>query len=472
IIIMIACQSDKPEKRSRTEAPLFTSLTASSTGLDFFNFIRENHELNIFTYDYLYNGAGLAIGDVNNDGLPDIYFTGNMGDNKLYINQGNLKFKDVTLSAGVAGTASWCNGVTMCDINNDGFQDIYVCRSFHPGNLDLRRNLLYVNNKNGTFSEQAKAYGIDDIGHSVQSTFFDYDNDGDLDLFLANHPNSFKLPSTERYAYWQSPPPDESNKLYRNNGNNSFTDVTKQAGLLDYAFSLGVIAQDFNTDGHTDIFVSNDYDEPDHYFVNNGDGTFSNEVEKSFKHLSNFGMGVDAGDINNDGHTDLITVDMLAEDNYREKTQMGSMAPEAFWIAVDWGYHYQYMRNSLHLNNGNGSFSEIGQMAGVHRTDWSWAPLLADFDNDGNKDLFITNGFRRDSRNKDIRTKNDRILNESAGNMSSKEIMDLLEAIPSTKVNNYLYQNNGDYTFNNVSKEAGIAIPSFSNGAAYADFDL
>jgi len=301
--------------------------------------------------------------------------------------------------------------------------------------------------------------------------FFDYDNDGDLDLFVLNYPEDFKMKGEARYQRWLYPTLTDSNKLYRNNGNNTFTDVTQEAGISDYAFSLGIVAQDFNNDGFVDVFISNDYDQPDQYWINNGDGTFFNQLDQSFNHISNFGMGVDAGDINNDGQMDLVTVDMLAEGNYREKTQMGSMVPAAFWTAVDWGYNYQYMRNCLHINNGNGSFIEIAQMAGIHRTDWSWAPLLADFNNDGFKDLYITNGFRRDSRNKDVRIKNDKFLEERAGDITPQEVIQLLEAIPSTKVKNYFYQNKGDYTFKNVTEEVGVAIPSFSNGAAYADLD-
>ena len=478
-LLIFSCKSEKSSNSDHeittndkiVKEALFQKISKDESGIDFYNMIIENFYINIFTFDYMYNGSGVAIGDVNNDGLQDIYFTGNFADNKLFINEGNFKFRDVTDFAGVSAHASWCNGATMVDINDDGYLDIYVCRSFRPGSVELRRNLLYVNDGNGRFYEQASKFGIDDSSHSVQSTFFDYDNDGDLDLYLANHPANTKSNIRDRYNNWSNPTVSESNKMYRNDGNGSFTDVTESTGLLDYSFSLGIIAQDFNHDGNVDLFVSNDFEEPDRYYLNNGDGTFTEKLKQNLKHISFFGMGVDAGDINNDGFIDLVTVDMLAEDNYREKTQMSSMNPDDFWEAVKVGFHYQYMRNSLHLNNGDGSFIEIGQFAGIHRTDWSWAPLLADFDNDGFKDLYITNGYRRDSRDKDIRKKTDKILTDRDTLITPEEIDELLRMIPSNKINNYFYRNNGDYTFSNTSEEAGIAIPSFSNGAAYADLD-
>jgi enediyne biosynthesis protein E4 len=478
-LVISSCENDNApdgiqtadNQKTASAEPIFQQVPFNHSGIDFYNMIIEDFYHNILMFDYMYNGAGVSVGDVNNDGLPDVYFTGNYANNKLFINQGDLKFTDVTESAGVNAFGTWCNGAVMVDINSDGFLDIYVCRSYRTEYPDMRRNLLFINNQNNTFTEQAKEYGIDDGAHSMQASFFDYDNDGDLDLFVANHPEDTKKHNKQRYELWKNPPASESNKLYRNNGNNTFTDVTQQAGLLDYSFSLGIMAQDFNNDGYTDLYISNDFEEPDLYYLNNGDGTFSERLKENFKHVSFFGMGIDAGDINNDGLTDLVTLDMLAEDNYREKTQMSSMNPEEFWSSISLGYHYQYMRNSLHLNNGNGSFSEIGQMAGIHRTDWSWAPLLADFDNDGYKDLFITNGYRRDSRDKDNRAKIDAILNDPNSVVGPDELQNMLNSMPSTKINNYFYKNNGDYTFSDISEQAGTDIPSFSNGAAYADLD-
>jgi hypothetical protein len=473
VFVFTSCQSGQKNNTIPLDEnfSLFKQIPAGVSGLHFVNELPEDGVHNIFNWDYYYNGAGVAVGDIDNDGLSDIFFTGNVVNNKLYLNRGNLRFQDISQTAGIEAQNTWCNGSTMVDINLDGFLDIYVNRSYFNEDPERRRNLLFINNQDNTFTERAFEYGLADSGHSTQTVFFDYDLDGDLDAYVGNHPGNFKEGGELRYERWLKPELGESDRLYRNNGNGRFTDVTEGSGLMDYSFTLGIVSNDFNGDGWPDLFVSNDYAEPDRYYINNGDGTFTDELQSSFGHISMFGMGTDAQDINNDGLQDIINVDMLAEDNYREKTQMSGMAPATFWMAVDWGFHYQYMRNSLHLNSGNGTFSEIGQMAGVHRTDWSWGPLLADFDNDGWKDLYITNGFRRDSRFKDVRARNDQYISQKQGILNHEETKQLLEAFPSTKMPNYLYRNNGDYTFKNISQESGISTPSFSNGGAYADFD-
>jgi len=320
-----------PEKELRPELPLFSRILSHQSGIRFQNKIVENAIHNSMYYDYMYNGGGVAISDFNNDGLQDVYFTGNFADNRLYLNKGGLKFEDISERAGVLAKGTWSSGVTIVDINADGFDDIYVCRSYWSRNPDLYKNLLYINNGDLTFTEQAANYGIDDGGHSSQATFFDYDKDGDLDLYVANHPVDFHPADPNlRSDKWKSPPMEDSDHLYRNNGDGSFSDVTKQAGVLGYGFGLGVVVADFNQDGWPDLYVANDFEHPDCYFVNNQNGSFTNQINSAFKHISTFGMGVDAADINNDGLLDLMELDMQSEDNFRQKTMMASMNPERF----------------------------------------------------------------------------------------------------------------------------------------------
>lgn len=454
----------------KSSLPTFVKLDPRLTGITFNNQLMENEYFNSFSYDYFYNGGGVAAGDIDNDGLVDIYFTGNMLGNRLYKNMGNWKFKDITDQANVAATNTWCTGTSFVDINADGLLDIYVCRSLKSGNKDWHRNLLYINNGNLTFTESAKKYGLDDVGYSTQASFFDYDLDGDLDVFVANHPIDFQPEDPQiRYRKWLNPSIEESNHLFRNNGDDTFTDVTKQAGLLSYDFTLGIITADMNGDALPDIYLSNDYEHPDRYYMNNGNGTFQERLKKSFRHTSHFSMGIDYSDINNDSLADLVAVDMVAEDNYRQKTMMASMSTENFWRNVKAGYHFQFMRNSIQLNQGNANFAEIGQMAGIAKTDWSWAVLLADFNLDGWKDMFITNGYYRDTRNVDYRNYFEK--NYSKVVVSNEMLQKVLPLIPRQKINNYYYENQKNLHFNNKSKEEGINHPSFSNGASYADLD-
>ncbi|MGB1535663.1 MAG: FG-GAP repeat domain-containing protein, partial [Flavobacteriaceae bacterium] len=395
LIFISACS---PEQKK------FTKLSPNETKIDFVNKLYETHTRNYFTYPYMYLGGGVAVGDFNNDGLEDLFFTGNMVPNKLYLNEGDFKFKDISETAGIQGDDRWYSGVSIIDVNNDGYLDLYIAVG---GENEPNNNVLYINNQDNTFTEKAKAYGIDDDGYSMHSTFFDYDNDGDLDLYVANYPpTSFTAP-VDYYRYMiDHHEPRDSDHLYRNEGDH-FVDVTESAGIRNFGLSLGVVASDFNNDGFTDVYISNDFNAPDYMYLNNGDGTFRNEILNSLQQTSFFGMGVDASDFNNDGWVDIFQLDMNAADNFRSKANMSSMNPEVFYQSVALGLHHQYMQNSLQLNQGNlfsdtPAFSNIARWSGVSSTDWSWGGLFADFDNDGWKDLYVTNGIRRDVNNKDF----------------------------------------------------------------------
>ncbi|MCH8330557.1 MAG: VCBS repeat-containing protein [Bacteroidetes bacterium] len=463
--------SDTPTSVENNSPSLFTKLSPDHTQVKFVNSLKEFSHINHYNYINVYNGSGVSIGDINNDGLLDIYLTGNLIGNRLYLNQGNMVFKDITGSARVASKNGWNTGTTMVDINNDGFLDIYVCRAFNDHYPKENKNQLFVNNGDLTFTEMGKKYGINDPRNATQATFFDYDRDGDLDLYVGNHPREYSTKVEFNLAKWMDPKLEESDILYRNNGDNTFTDVTIEAGILNYGFLLGVVASDINNDGWTDIYVGNDHSEPDRYYVNQGDGTFKDEIDQAFKHISNFSMGTDIADFNNDGLLDIVVVDMMAEDNYRQKTQMSPMATEIFWFFVNNGYHYQYMRNVLQLNNGNGRFSEIGQMAGISTTDWSWAVLMADFDNDGYKDLFVSNGYRKNYRDNDYKIKKEKIMQKAKLSGTTVDVQTLTKMLSSTKLRNYYFKNNGDLTFSDRTTEFGFDELTFSNGASYGDLD-
>ncbi len=486
--LLTGCQDSTEKGKTLDDStfPLFSLVSPEHSNILFENKIEETNLVNYFKYEYLYNGGGVAVGDLNNDGLPDLYFTGNMSLNRLYLNKGNLQFEEITAKAKASYLNDWCTGVTMVDINSDGWLDIYVSASGYYKDPEVRRNILFVNNadaasNNGvpTFTDRAAEYGIDDIGYSIQSIFFDYDNDGDLDLYVANHPNLFREKASEVLKKMKSPPVENSDRLYRNDskeGTIKFTDVSKSAGIVNYSHTLGVVASDFNNDGWVDIYTSNDYQDPDYLYKNNGDGTFSNIADVAMKHMAKFSMGVDASDFNNDGWTDIFAVEMMAEDNKRQKTNMAPMNPKDFERVVDIGFGYQYMHNALQLNNGilkegaNKSeltFSEISYLAGVATTDWSWSPLFADFDNDGWKDLFVTNGYRRDMLDKDFKGELKDLLK------GGKTKYENIEAkIPSSTLPNYIFKNNGNLTFTNKSKDWNIGDLVNANGAAYADLDL
>ncbi|MEM6841046.1 MAG: VCBS repeat-containing protein [Bacteroidota bacterium] len=479
---------------------LFTLLTPDETGIMFRNDIEDTKEHNILIYSNYYGGGGVGVGDINQDGLLDIYFAGNLVGDRLYLNRGNLEFEDVTQSAGIEDNGGWSSGVLFGDVNNDGHLDIYVTRELYDHQPELRRNKLYLNTLGKTgkigFEEVSAQYEVDNSERTRHATFLDYDKDGDLDLFLLNQPPN---PGDYSSFYGTELLQDKySPRLLQNTGE-KFTDVTEAAGLLKPGFANSVSASDLNGDGWTDIYVSNDFEAPDFIYFNNGDGTFSDKTEDVTRHISFYSMGVDAGDINNDGLLDVMVADMVAEDNYRLKANMSGMNPKAFWKVVDDGGHYQYMFNTLHLNttlpegaksslqnteSQGGYFQDVAQLAGVASTDWSWSTLFADLDNDGWKDLHITNGLLRDIRNSDASKKFAKYIesaisaylakNPNPEGISIWDIADVNEALsftPSVPLMNYTYRNSRDLTFEKVSEDWGLDQETFSSGSAYADLD-
>ncbi|MDN5215189.1 VCBS repeat-containing protein [Fulvivirgaceae bacterium BMA12] len=489
---LVACNPKGEEKQSipaiAEAGPLFDIIPTSQNGISFRNTLPENERMNSIFYEYYYNGGGVAVGDLDGDQLPELFFTGNVTPNKLYKNLGNLKFRDITDEAGLTDSPSWTTGTTMVDINNDGILDIYVCRS---GKLkkEQRANLFFISTGmvDGIpqYTEKAKELGLADPGYATQALFFDFDLDNDLDMFLLNH-NVEVRPFYDLDKIRNSRDPYVGDKLFRNDApikpsskkENAvvFKDISSDAGIIGHelGYGLGVSAGDLNNDGWPDLYIANDYSEHDYLYINNGDGTFSEHLKHATGHISNYSMGTDIADINNDGWADLITLDMVAEDNYGIKTSMSGMDEEKFWNAVDNGFHYQYMFNTLQLNNGHNHFSDIAQMAGVTNTDWSWAPLLADFDNDGFKDLFISNGLKRDFRNNDYRNYKIKRLEaaerEHVGSKASL-IRELVSLTPKRKKANYIFRNEGNLTFSKKVKAWGFEQKTFSNGATYADLD-
>ncbi|MFT5884775.1 MAG: hypothetical protein ACI9IP_001232 [Arcticibacterium sp.] len=454
------------------DSKMFSLLPSSLTGINFKNLIQETPEFNIFTYGYLYNGGGVSIGDINNDGLQDIYFTGSMVGSRLYLNKGDFEFEEIAQEAGVFAEGFWNTGTTMADVNGDGLLDIYVCRSAAKDSYK-RKNLLFINNGNLTFTEKAEEYGIADEGYSTQGAFFDYDKDGDLDLYVLNH-------SLQEFASFKSVnnglklrrDPFFEDKLYKNE-NGKFIEVGQKAGLTSnvLGFGLGISVSDVNNDGWLDIYISNDFNEQDYLYLNNKNGTFTENLENYIGHTSHFSMGSDIADINNDGFTDIMTLDMWPEGNTRQKMVSGPDNYDKYLMLVKNGFYEQSMRNMLHLNNSGLSFSEIGQFAGVDGTDWSWSTLFCDLDNDGFKDIYITNGVKKDYTNMDFMNfaVQEKINENKTGTPMS--IDKLLENIPSSIEENYTYRNNGDLTFSKVNKDWGLNKKSLSNGAAYADLD-
>lgn len=450
---------------------LFELLPQKETGVNFINQLSETEQLNVLAYEYLYNGGGVAAGDLNNDGLPDLYFTGNMKPNKLFLNLGNFKFKDIARQSGTAGKQGWKTGVSLADVNADGLLDIYVCYSGNNSEL-LRQNELYINNGDLTFTEKAAAYGINDPGYSTHAVFFDYDRDGDVDLYVLNH--SIKDFKDFELKYLKTTYDSlAGDRLFRNDDGKHFTDVTREAKIPanPLSFGLGVAVSDINNDGWPDLYVSNDYREHDYLLINNHDGTFTDQVHSALGHISEFSMGNAISDFNNDGLVDIFTLDMLPEDNQRQKLLQGPENYELYIGLSQSGFHHQFMRNMLHLNNGDQTFSEIGQLAGISNTDWSWAPLFADFDNDGFKDLFVTNGYFRDYTNKDfLKFWGDYIV-QKAVRAEPTHLIEVVTKMPSTKVHNYIFRNRGNLTFADETSNWGFAAPVLSNGAAYADLD-
>ncbi|MFD2914498.1 VCBS repeat-containing protein [Psychroserpens luteus] len=443
----------------------FELLSAEKTGIDFNNAIKESEKVNHLYYNQLYSGAGVAIGDINNDGLPDVFFCGNQVIDRLYLNKGDLKFEDITKKSKVAKNSGWSWGVTMADVNDDGYLDIYVSRNGESMNPEDRKNQLYINNQDLTFTESAMSYGLADAGFSSQAVFFDMDNDGDLDMYQVN-----QLPDARLFKRYSNIPKKREvfykDKLYRND-NGKYKDVSEEVGISrDMTYGLSVSASDFNNDGWTDLYIANDYDKPDVLYYNNGDGTFKNVINENLKHISQFSMGTDTGDINNDGLMDIITLDMASDDHYRSKTNMGSMSAEKFHALVNDGNHYQYMANTLQVNNGNNSFSDIANVAGIAKTDWSWAGLLVDLDNDGFKDIIISNGVKKDVRNNDFLTG----LYEKL-KTDSQDFYAMTKSAPSVPLSNHAFKNTGDLKFEKVEEEWGFDTPGFSSGMSYGDLD-
>lgn len=465
--ILAACTG--PDSES-----LFRQVPAAKSGIDFANTILENDTFNVLTYTYIYNGSGVGIGDFNNDGLPDLFFGGNQTSCKLYLNEGGLRFRDVTEKAGT-GTTRWCTGVSLVDINDDGLLDAYVS-SVNPDPRHGSPNYFFINqgvDENGlpVFKDKALEMGLADTGYSTQAAFFDYDKDGDLDMYLLT--NGLDEPSRNtprinrhegRYL--------NTDRLYRNEGNGTFTNVSKQAGILSEGWGLGVAIADMNQDGWPDVYVANDFLTDDILYINNQDGTFSNRTRDFFRHLSYNGMGTDVADFNNDALPDVVVLDMMPEDNVRQKAMFPKANYDRISMNTHLGYNQQYVRNTLQLNNGDGTFSEIGQLAGVFATDWSWTPLFADFDNDGLRDLLITNGYHRDVTDLDYVTysNNASIFGTDRSRLST--LYKAVRELKGVKKHNYFYRNRGDLTFEDVSAKWGFTTETYSNGAAFADLDL
>ena len=478
LVVLCACQPTA--EKINSSSALFSLLPPSRTGIHFKNLVTETPSKNHIVNESFISGAGIGVGDINNDGLPDLFFTGNQVQDRLYLNQGGMLFEDITDEAGILTEKVWSTGVTMGDVNNDGYLDIYVCKyDFREG--EFGKNLLYINNGDLTFAEMASEYGLNHWGLSIQATFFDFDKDGHLDLYLVNQPNTMGFTVAHGIPVSALPKVEQhTDRMFKNMGNGKFRDVTDSCGIRNLAYGLAASVGDFNNDQLPDIYVANDYEEPDHLYINQGDGNFENRIHQSMKHISFFSMGTDIADYDNDGFLDLIVLDMIAEDNKRIKTNQGGMDPEVFWDNVSQGRHYQYMFNTLQHNNGNGTFTDLAHLAGVSNTDWSWSGLFADFDNDGWKDLFVTNGVRRAMRNSDFAFQYDKILDdiEIRARETGKQPWELLdfrkviEMAPIEKLPNFIFKNNGDLTFTKKTKEWGMNLPTLSNGAAYADLDL
>jgi hypothetical protein len=471
-LLIYSCAKDS-ERQSGNQ--LFTLMPASVTHADFDNKLdwekQVKSKFNIYTFRNFYNGGGVALGDINNDGLIDIFMTSNMGTNKLYLNKGNFKFEDISLKASVEGKG-WSTGVSFADVNGDDLTDIYVCKS---GNAEgeQERNELYINNGDLTFSDKTKEYGIDELGNSTQGVFFDYDKDGDLDMYLLkNFPKaigSFNLMENQRAVRDSL----GGHKLFRNDGN-KFTDVSSEAGIYGsmIAFGLGVTVGDINQDGWQDIYVSNDFFERDYIYINNHDGTFKEKLTEMMGSVSAASMGSDMADINNDHYPEIFATDMVPEHDDRLKTKTTFDSWDSYKTNVDNGYHHQFTRNTLQLNNADGTFSEIGRLADVSATDWSWGSLIMDIDNDGLKDIFVANGIYKDLTDQDyIQFFSNRDMVMSIIKGKNVDYKTLIDAIPSVRIPSYAFKNNGNYKFENVAAHWGLNTPSHSNGSAYGDLD-
>ncbi|MBC7748713.1 MAG: VCBS repeat-containing protein [Methylotenera sp.] len=478
LIVLLFSNCSKENKENKDA--LFSKLDASQTGIGFINEVKNGADMNIFKYRNFYNGGGVAIGDINNDGLSDVYFTSNLGTNKLYLNKGNFEFEDISKKAGVEGTKTWSTGVVMVDLNADGLLDIYVCNAGNSlGNQ--QKNELFINNGNNTFTEKADEYNLADTGITTHAAFFDYDKDGDLDVYILN--NSFIPVSSLNYSNKRDLRDKDwdvaeilkggGDKLMRND-NGKFVDVSKEAGIYGslIGFGLGVTIGDVNGDLYPDIYISNDFYERDYLYINNKNGTFTEQIQGWTSHISQSSMGADMADVNNDGKADIFVTDMLPEPDERLKTTTNFENYDLFTRKVNMDFYYQYMQNTLQINNGNDQFLEIANHAGVAKTDWSWGALLFDMDNDGYKDIYVCNGIYNDLTNQDFV---DFFANEFMQKMvvtgKKEEIQTIISKMPSTPIPNYAFRNNKNLTFTNEALKWGLDTPSFSNGAAYGDLD-
>lgn len=485
ITLFLAVFSCKKEQKKAlnteelvSKEKLFTALSSNETGVDFVNILEETIDANYFQYNYMYIGGGVASGDINNDGLIDLFFTSNSNENKLYLNKGNFKFEDITEKAGIIHKKGFDTGVTFVDVNSDGFLDIYVSRGGWIDEDNRFANLLYINNGDETFTEKAEELGLADSNRTIQAIFFDYDNDNDLDVYISNAADIVSRNQTDIFDLKDIQTNPEtiklkgSDRLYNNDGTGHFTDVSLKAGIMpETAFGLNPEVIDFNNDGWLDIYVNNDFNMPDFAYLNNKNGTFTESAEKTVKHMSFNSMGGDVADINNDGYLDLMTLDMNPKDYIRSKTTMGMTSISNFEKMTANGYHYQYMHNMLQINNGNGTFSEISKMADIGDTDWSWAMLFADFDLDGLNDIYVTNGVFRDVIDRDSNKAIVEQLKKNNRKPTKEDFLEYAKMLPQQKLTNYFFKNNGDLTFEDTSTKWVNAAPTFSNGAVYADLD-
>ncbi len=464
----------KENKKKDSSPQHFTKVPASSSGLSFKNIILDtiSTKSNLFDFDFFYNGAGVGIEDLNNDGLKDIFFCGNQVPNKLYLNKGNLVFEDISETANINTNKNWSNGVTFADINNDGWMDIYISQG-GPNTENVRKNILLINQKDLTFKEKASEYGLDDSGISTQSAFFDFDKDGDLDCIVMNESEQYGLDPTTFFNIQknESKQAKSSSHLYQN-VNGKFVNITKKAGLLHPSFGLGLCISDINNDGWMDIYIANDYYVPDALYINNKDNTFSDQIKTYTNQVSFYGMGVDIADINNDNLKDIFVLDMASSDHVRSKTLMASMNVKKFDLLINkLDLQNQYMFNSLQLNTGNNTFHNIAQHTGLSKTDWSWAGLIFDFNNDQNDDIYVTNGYRKYALDNDIRTLIRKAKKYYKGNVPLDVKKEIYNRLPSEKLSNILFKNNGSLNFEDITSTTQLNELSFSNGAAYSDLD-
>ena len=471
VCLCSSCAGPENETANVSDAKLFKRLSPEATGIIFENSLSFTEDFNVFLYRNFYNGGGVAIADFDNDGLADVFITSNMGDNKLFLNHGNWKFEDITEKAGVKGSRIWSTGVSVADVNSDGLLDIYVCNA---GDIDgqNRENELFINNGNLVFTEQAASYGLADKGFSTHAAFFDFDKDSDLDCYVLN--NSYHPVSSLGYRNLRHVR-DEfgGHKLFRND-NGHFKDISEEAGIYGsvIGFGLGVTVGDVNQDNWLDLYISNDFYERDYLYINNRHGGFTESLEEFMGHISMFSMGADLADLNNDGYPEIFSTDMMPEDDYRLKTVSSFETYDVYQLRLKNGYYHQFMRNMLHLNNGNNTFSEIGEMAGVEATDWSWGALVADYDNNLHKEIFVCNGIYKDVTNQDFVEflgSNEQMLAAIEG--KKVDFSNFVNRMPSVKLSNYMFKKKKGWSFQNVSEEWGLSEPSFSSGAAYGDLD-